>query len=106
MNVDLGIWTRLTRAVVFLFAVAFVFCVAVWYRPQIQKNERMRREILRLDTEIQKEEENHREVKAAVDALRFDPKVVERLAREKLRYSKPGETVIVFEDVAVPPAGK
>jgi cell division protein FtsB len=31
------------------------------------------------------------------EALRRDPKAIERLARESLGYGKPGETVIRFE---------
>jgi len=44
-----------------------------------------------------KAEENNRQLKASVDALRFDPKALERLAREQLGYAKPGETVIRFD---------
>jgi cell division protein FtsB len=44
---------------------------------------------------------------AAVEALSNDPKAIERLAREKLGYAKPGETVIRFEEatnnVVAPP---
>ena len=36
-------------------------------------------------------------LKAAYDALRYDPKAVERLARERLGYARTGETVIRFE---------
>jgi cell division protein FtsB len=36
-------------------------------------------------------------LKASIDALRNDPKAVERLAREQLGYAKPGETVVRFE---------
>jgi cell division protein FtsB len=34
---------------------------------------------------------------AAMETLRYDTNAIERLAREKLRYAKPGETVVVFE---------
>jgi cell division protein FtsB len=71
--------------------------VAIWYLPLIQQNERYRREILRLDTLVQKEEETGKQLRTSIDALRFDPKAVERLARERLGYAKPGETVIRFE---------
>lgn len=97
MNVDLGIWGKLTRLVNFLFVLAGILLVAVWYLPLIKQNERMRREILRRDGQIQKETETARQLKAAIDALRTDPKAVERLARERLGYAKPGETVIRFE---------
>jgi cell division protein FtsB len=97
MKVDLGIWDKLTRMVIFLVFVAGILLVAIWYLPLIQQNERYRREILRLDTLVQKEEETGKQLRTSIDALRFDPKAVERLARERLGYAKPGETVIRFE---------
>jgi cell division protein FtsB len=97
MKVDLGIWDKLTRMVIFLVFVAGILLVAIWYLQLIQQNERYRREILRLDTLVQKEEETGKQLRTSIDALRFDPKAVERLARERLGYAKPGETVIRFE---------
>ncbi len=97
MNVDVGIWSKLTKAVIFLLFLACVLGVAVWYLPLIQQNERMRKEILRLEAKIQKEEETSKQMKAELNALYNDPKAVERLAREKLGYAKPGETVMRFE---------
>lgn len=98
MNVDLGIWSKLTRVVIFLLLAAGLLGVALWYFPLIKQNERMRKEVLRLDTQIQKEEEAGKQVKTSIDGLRNDPKAVDRLAREKLGYAKPGETVIRFEE--------
>jgi cell division protein FtsB len=98
MNVDLGIWAKLTRVVIFLLLLAGVLGVAVWYLPLIKQNERMRKEILRLETEKQKLEEANKQLKASIDNLRHDPKAVERLARERLGYAKPGETVVRFEE--------
>jgi cell division protein FtsB len=97
MNVDLGIWNKLSRLVVFLLFLAGLLGVAVWYLPLIQQNERIRQEILRLDGQIQQEESRAKQLKGAIDVLRYDPKAVERLARERLGYAKPGETVIRFE---------
>jgi cell division protein FtsB len=98
MKVDLGIWSKLTGAVIFLLLVAGLCLVIIWYLPQIRQNEQMRAEILKLDTQIKQEQENGRHLKASIEALRRDPKTVERLAREKLGYAKAGETVIRFED--------
>ena len=98
MKVNLGIWDKLTPVVVFLVFVAGVLLVGAWYLPLIRQNERMRKEILRLDTAIQKEEEGNRQLRTSIDALRHDPKAVERLARERLGYAKPGEVVIRFEE--------
>ena len=97
MNVNLGIWDKLTRLVIFLLFVAGVRGLAVWYLPLIRQNEAMRKAILRLDAQIQKEEETARQLKSSIDSLRYNPKAVERLARETFGYAKPGETVIRFE---------
>ena len=98
MNVDLGIWGKLRQAVIFLLLAAGILGIAFWYLPLIKQNERMRKEVMRLDTQIQKEDETARQLKTSFDTLRNDPKAVERLAREQLRYAKTGETVIVFEE--------
>jgi cell division protein FtsB len=97
MNVDLGIWSKLTKLVIFLLVLAGILGVAVCYYPLIQTNERMRKEVLRLDTQIAKAEDTGRQLKANIDALKYDPKSLERLAREKFGYARPGETVIRFE---------
>ena len=98
MHVDLGIWSKLTRLVLFLFFIVGLLLVAVWYLPLIKQNERMRKQILVLDGQIHKEELASKQYKAAIDALRYDPKAVERLARERLGYARPGEIVVRFEE--------
>jgi cell division protein FtsB len=97
VKVDLGIWSRLTQAVIVLVALAILILIGMTYLPLIQQNERMRRDILRLDTEIQQQEDASRQLRAEIDSLRNDPATVERLAREKLGYARPDETVIHFE---------
>lgn len=100
MNVSAGIWGKLTRVVVFLLLLAGLLGLGLWYAPLIQRNERMRKEILRLDDQIRTEEGRGKQLKSSIDALSHDPKTVERLARESLSYAKPGETIIHFEDPA------
>jgi cell division protein FtsB len=97
MSAGLSIWDRLTKVVVFLLFVAGLLGVAIWYLPLIKQNERMRKEIMRLDSQIQKEDETGKQLHMSIEALRRDPKAVERLARERLGYGKPGETVIRFD---------
>jgi cell division protein FtsB len=99
MNVDLCIWDKLRRMVVFLIFVAGVLAVIVWYLPLIRQNERMREAILRKTTQLRQEEERSRQLESAIRASRSDPRMVERLAREKLGYIKPGETRIQFDPV-------
>lgn len=97
MNVDVGIWDKLSKVVLVLLLVAVAVAVGFWYLPLIKTNENMRKEILRLEAEVKKQEELARELHATLEVLRNDPRTVERLAREKLGYAKPGETVIRFE---------
>ena len=59
----------------------------------------MRQEKLELDTKIQKESEVAKKLDSQLRALK-DPKTIERLARERLSYAKPGENVVHFD----PPA--
>ena len=61
----------------------------------------MRQHMMVLEEQIKVEEGARDQLKTAIWNLRNDPKTIERLAREKLGYAKPGETVIVF----LPPAG-
>src|SRR5256885_15646315 len=98
MNVNLGILGKLTRVVVFLLFIAGVLAVGVWYLPLIRHNEKMRKELLEREEQIRKVEDANRQLKASIESLKYDPKAVERLARERLGYAKPGETVIRFEE--------
>jgi cell division protein FtsB len=97
MKVNLGIWDTLTRVVIFLLFIAGLLLVAIWYLPLIRQNERYRQRILQLDTAVQKDEEAGRQLRASIEALRRDPKAVERLARETFGYAKTGEVVVRFE---------
>ncbi len=100
MNVNLGIWSRLTKVVVGLVVIAILLLIGMCYLPLIHENARMRAEIYRLDAQLQKEEENSKQLQTEIEALRNDPKTVERLTREKLGYARPDETVIRFETPA------
>jgi len=97
VKVDLGIWSKLTQAVIALVVVAVLILIGMTYLPLIHQNERMRREIDRLDGELQKQEVISRGLRADIDALRNDPATVARLAREKLGYARTDETVVRFE---------
>lgn len=97
MNVDLGIWQKLSRLMAALIFAAAALAVIVWYIPLFQQNERMRKEIQNLQGQIRHEEQASRRLENNVKSLRDDPKTVERMAREKLGYAKTGETVILFQ---------
>jgi len=97
VNIDLGIWSKLTKLVVGLVVLAVVLLIGMCYLPLIQENARMRAANLKLESQLQSEQEKSRQLQAQINALRNDPKTVERLAREKLGYAKPDETVVRFE---------
>ena len=100
MNVDLGIWSKLTKIVVGLVVLAVLLLIGMCYLPLIQENARMRAQILKLEQRLQTEQEKSDKLQSQIDALLNDPKTVERLIREKLGYAKPNETVVRFETPA------
>ena len=97
MNVDTGIWDKLTRVVVTLLVVAALVWVAILYFPLMHQNRATRQQIIELDQRIQQEEMVNRELRLEIDSLKSDPKTVERLAREQLGLARPDETVIRFD---------
>ena len=97
MNVDHGIWSKLTKVVVGLIVLAVLLLIGMCYLPLIQENTRMRAQILKLDRQLEAETNRLNQLQTQIDAMQNDPKTVERLAREKLGYAKPDEIVIRFE---------
>ena len=97
MHVNLGIWDKLTRVVVFLLFIAGLLAVFFWYLPLIQQNERYRKYILKLDANIAEERRMARQLNGQIEAVQNDPRTLERLAREKLGWARTNETVIRFE---------
>src|SRR5580704_14500590 len=96
MSVGQSIWDKLFRLVLALLVIAAVLAIFLWYQPVIQENQRMREEKLALDSQIAKANETARKLDASLRALQ-NPTTVERLARERLSYAKPGEDVIHFD---------
>jgi cell division protein FtsB len=100
MNVNLGIWDKLSKLMIFLLFVGGVLGLFYWYLPLIQENQRYRKELLLLDTRIAEQKKLWGQLKGANDSLQNDPRAVERLAREKLSLAKTNEMVVRFEPVA------
>jgi cell division protein FtsB len=97
VNVNLGIWSKLTGIVVVLVVIAVLLLIGTCYLPVIQENTRMEAQIVKLEGQVAAEEQKSKALQNQIDALQNDPKTVERLAREKLGYARPDETVIYFE---------
>ena len=94
----------MSQLVILLIIAACLLGVFFWYLPVFEQNERLREKIMVLENEVRNEELKQSQLQAAIRNLREDPKTVERLAREKLGYAKPGETVIYFEKPRTSPA--
>jgi cell division protein FtsB len=95
----MNVWEKLTRLVVILLFLASLVGVILWYSPVIQKNERMRKELMEYDRKIDKEMEQSKKLEASIRSMQ-EPRTIERLARERLHYAKTGETVLYFETVS------
>jgi cell division protein FtsB len=96
MKSQVGIWNVLTRIVIILIVVAGAIAIGSRYLPLIHQNERMRREIHKLETELQAEQETTRQLQAKIDLLKRDPAALEREVRAQLSLARPGETIIRF----------
>jgi len=97
MHVNVGIWDKLTRMVLFLLFIAGLLTLFFWYLPLIQQNERYRKEILRLDAAMADQERIAKQLRVQIDSVQNDPRTLERLAREKLGLARANETIIHFE---------
>lgn len=103
MQVQLGIWDKLTKLVLMLLFIAVLAGVFFWYLPLIQKNQNYRRRLLAVEAEMAQQEKVNRQLKAGIDQMQNDPKAVERLAREKLGWARTNEMVVRFKNAPEAP---
>lgn len=94
------------QATIALVGVAALLLIGTTYLPLIQQNEQMRRRIDKLDAELEQQQAEYKKLQAQFEALRDDPKTVERLAREKLGYAKADEIVVRFENATNAATGR
>lgn len=81
-----------------LMALLAVGCIYV-LRPGFVKYLEHRDEVKRLEAEIRELEAERIRLEEQMQALQEeDPEYIERLAREKLHLSKPGETTFRFKE--------
>ena len=88
-------WGTLAVATSLVGALAYhVICGEHGYLAY--RSERQRYEALQKQT-LQMEQENQA-LQKHIDALKSDPKAVEKVAREQLHMAKPGEIVITYPE--------
>ena len=100
-QVNLGVFGWLNRLMLGLIVAALVAMIVLKYLPLIRKNEAMSREMQTREQEVQLLEAQVAKNQARIEALRSDPRTIEREAREQLGLAKPDEQVVTFQ-----PAGK
>lgn len=68
------------------------------FMPLIHRQRELRAREAELRLDIHKSTEELRMLKLNQERLKEDPQFIEKIAREKLGYAKPGETVFRFVD--------
>jgi len=83
-----GLNEELFEGIAMLIAALFVGTMIIW----------MWRTARQLKSEIEQLRAENARLSAEIQALRSDPLAIERLAREELGLSRPGETLFVIRD--------
>ena len=65
---------------------------------------RKRAEYRALEKEIDRMQKENERIAQQIKALKTDPNAIEKEARERLRYAKPGEVVYTLPDPPPPPS--
>ena len=86
VRIAFGVFGLLTLAMLLL--AVFNDKGVLEVRSQVQK-------LNAIDAEIAKQEAENKQLHEEIQALRFDPTTIEKLAREELKLVKPGEIVLV-----------
>ena len=80
--------------------VAVLACMLAWHvlfgANGMLAYHQKKKESRSLDTEIQSLQRENDRLQKEIEGLKSDPKVIEREAREQLRYAKPGEVIYTY----------
>jgi len=99
-NLEVQGWRRRLMAP----AIAVLLCLAAYYvvfsANGLLVYEQKRQESRDLDRQIKALQQQNGSMESEIKALRTDPKAIEKEARERLRYTRPGEVIFT---VPVPP---
>lgn len=81
--------------VYFLLTTIFVASL-IWLAPKYHEYRELRQDVYDLQQQNVAHEQKVDSLRQQIQALETDPREVERVARESLGYSRPGERVIIF----------
>ena len=91
----------LASALLALFAVGIFAHVLLGNNGWVSYRQKQA-EYQKLEEEIRRMEEENRLRENEIKALKSDPKEIEKVAREQLRYAKPGEVIYLLPESAQP----
>jgi cell division protein FtsB len=89
-------------------AIGVLLCVigyyAVFSSNGLMDYQQKRRESKELERQIKTLQQQNGGMEQAIKALKNDPKTIEKEARERLRYARPGEVVYTLPAAPVAPS--
>lgn len=88
---------RLAGLGVALAVVAILVGAVIAYLPEFRARAAQEEHARELEAEIAAEQQRERDLKDHMAAVKADPKVLERLAREKFGLGRTGEMIFRFE---------
>ena len=97
---EFGFLVRLNRILPWVIGLAVLGLILTRYLPQIHKNEDLRRQLQQRTEQAQKLEAEVKRLHAENNAMRNDPRTIERTAREQLSFARADERVVTFQEAA------
>jgi cell division protein DivIC len=94
----MNLWKFIQRISLILIVGLVIGIVVHLFLPLMARQKELRAREAELRLDIQKEAEALRMLRLQQEKLQEDPRFIEKIAREKLGYAKPGETVFRFVD--------
>lgn len=98
MSKLLTVWNFICRYKYLITVVAFLVAVGVLDENSLIRRYSNKREIGRLNDEINKYRKEYDESTKRLNELMENPEVMEKVAREKYLMKKPNEDIYVFEE--------
>lgn len=97
-----GVWRPAGTVIVVALALLLTWHV-IYGRDGLSAWQKKRSEDRALQQQIQQLQQENAQMQRQIERLKTDPDAIEREAREKLHYAKPGEVIYTLPDAPQPP---
>ena len=95
---NMNIWVLIYRFAWTVLAALLVLTLIGAFYPRVRQYHELQQQQAKMEEDLRLEEELLKHLKTKQDRLLNDPRFVEKIAREDLGLTKPGETVFKFTD--------